>query len=310
MLASPTSKKNINGILLLDKAAGITSNAALQQVKHLYKAKRAGHTGSLDPIATGMLPICFGEATKFSQFLLDDDKHYFVTVKLGIKTTTGDSEGEVVMQRPWQQVDLDKLPQIFRSFHGSIKQMPPMFSALKHQGKPLYVLARQGIEIERAPREIYIHALTLHEAQEDYFTFSLHCSKGTYVRTLVDDIGEILGCGAHVLALRRTAVAAYNECTMHSFTELLTTYNKDGISGLKKFLLPVDTAVARFPAVLLSTATAFYIRMGQPVRVTNAPPAGLVRLINQEDQIFLGIGEMLSDSRVQPKRVIASNTTY
>lgn len=304
MLNPRPAKKNINGILLLDKPAGITSNGALQQVKRLYSAKRAGHTGSLDPIATGMLPICFGEATKFSQFLLDSDKHYYVTARIGKRTITGDIEGEVIAERPITDVTLEKLENVLRPFIGKLEQIPPMFSALKHNGKPLYELARQGIEVEREPRTIHIHSLQLEGLQRDSFSFHIHCSKGTYIRTLVDDIGELLGCGAHVYQLRRTAVSPYLSFPMYPITVLEETYQKEGLDGLLRYLLPVETSVAAFPSVMLSTSAAFYIRMGQPVRVTNAPPRGFVRLIIGDDQRFLGMGEMLEDYRVKPKRMV------
>jgi len=297
-------KKNINGILLLDKSPGITSNGALQQVKRLFQAKRAGHTGSLDPIATGMLPICFGEATKFSQFLLDSDKYYYVTARLGKRTATGDVEGEVISERSFAHVTQEKMGQTLRPFHGKVEQVPPMFSALKYKGKPLYELARQGIEVVREPRSIHIHSLELESVQEDLFRFHIHCSKGTYVRTLVDDVGEILNCGAHVVELRRSAVAPYTSCPMYTLTVLEEIHRQEGADALHRLLLPVETSVAGFPGVILSTSAAFYIRMGQPVRVTNAPSQGFVRLIIGDDQRFLGMGEMLEDYRVKPKRMV------
>lgn len=298
------TKRNINGILLLDKPAGITSNGALQQAKRIFSAKRAGHTGSLDPIATGMLPLCFGEATKFSQFLLESDKHYFVTARLGIRTATGDSEGEVLSERPTTSVTREKLEKIVATFKGEMQQIPPMFSALKHNGTPLYELARQGIEIERESRTINIRSFVLESFENDCFSFNVHCTKGTYIRTIVDDIGELLGCGAHVVVLRRTAVSPYNSFPMYSLDLLEQAFKKDGYEGLTPFLLPVETSVAAFPSVILSTSAAFYIRMGQPVRVTNAPPRGYVRLIIGDDQSFLGMGEMLEDYRVKPKRMV------
>lgn len=298
------AKKNVNGILLLDKPDGITSNGILQQVKRLFNAKRAGHTGSLDPIATGMLPICFGEATKFSQFLLDSDKHYYVTVKLGQKTETGDREGEIISERPCDYVARESIENALRPFHGKIQQIPPMYSALKHKGKPLYELARKGIEVAREPRTIEIYSLQLEDFQSNMFSFYIHCSKGTYVRTLVDDIGELLGCGAHVDQLRRTAVSPYLSYPMHTVEALEAAYQNSGPEGLSQFLLPIETSVACFPSVVLSTSAAFYIRMGQPVRVTNAPTRGFVRLIIGDEQRFLGMGEMLEDYRVKPKRMV------
>lgn len=304
MLSPRSAKKNINGILLLDKPAGITSNGALQQVKRLYTAKRAGHTGSLDPIATGMLPLCFGEATKFSQFLLDSDKHYYVTARLGKRTATGDVEGEVISERSFSHVTRANLEQALLSFHGETQQIPPMFSALKHKGKPLYELARQGIEVEREPRPIHVYSVQLESFQDDSFSFHIHCSKGTYIRTVVDDIGELLNCGAHVSQLRRTAVSPYMSFPMYTLPVLEDTFRREGTEGLVKLLLPVETSVAAFPSVKLSTSAAFYIRMGQPVRVTNAPAQGFVRLMIGEDQRFLGMGEMLEDYRVKPKRMV------
>jgi tRNA pseudouridine55 synthase len=306
MLKPRSAKRNVNGILLLDKPAGITSNGVLQQVKRLFNAKTAGHTGSLDPIATGMLPLCFGEATKFSQFLLDSDKLYYVTARLGKKTSTGDVEGEVIADRSFAHVTYERLENVLRPFLGEMEQIPPMFSALKHKGKPLYELARQGIEVERQPRTIHIRSLQLESFADDTFSFHIHCSKGTYVRTIVDDIGELLDCGAHVCQLRRTAVAPYLSYPMYSLSLLEEAYQKEGMEGLSNFLLPVETAVAAFPSVQLSTSAAFYIRMGQPVRVTNAPAHGFVRLIIGDDQRFLGMGEMLEDYRVKPKRMVVN----
>ncbi len=301
---SVNAKKNINGILLLDKSPGVTSNGALQQAKRLYNAKRAGHTGSLDPIATGMLPLCFGEATKFSQFLLDSDKHYEVTAKLGQRTLTGDREGEVISERSFAHVTRESLEQALRGFCGSIQQIPPMFSALKHKGRPLYELARQGIEVERQARVIQVYSLQVQAFEDDYFIFHLHCSKGTYVRTLVDDLGELLNCGAHVFQLRRSAVSPYSGHTMYALPALEDLFRREGAEGLQRLLLPIETSVAGFPSVKLSTSAAFYIRMGQPVRVTNAPAAGYVRLMMGEEPRFLGMGEMLEDYRVKPKRMV------
>lgn len=206
--------KVINGILLLDKPLHLTSNGALQRVKRLFGAKKAGHTGSLDPLATGMLPLCFGEATKLSQYLLESDKYYHVVAKFGEKTTTGDAEGEVIETRPTDHLTAEAIQQAVAKFVGVIEQIPPMFSALKFQGRPLYELARQGIEVERKPRQVTIHKLELALPFEkggqggiSSCTISVHCTKGTYIRTLIEDIGEVLGCGAHVIGLRRTAVS-------------------------------------------------------------------------------------------------------
>src|SRR5579862_9142002 len=225
-------KRQIHGILLLDKPLGMTSNAALQKVKRLFNAKKAGHTGSLDPLATGMLPICFGEATKFSQFLLESDKCYQVEAKLGVKTRTGDAEGEVIAVKPVMDLTCERLEAVLSQFVGQIQQIPPMYSALKIQGKPLYELARQGIEIPREARSVQIYRLQLIDFQAETLKFEVQCSKGTYVRTLVEDIGELLGCGAHVSALRRTVVLPYNEIKMYTLDALEEIHQQFGMDAL------------------------------------------------------------------------------
>lgn len=296
-------RRQINGILLLDKPVGLTSNGALQQVKRLFCAKKAGHTGSLDPIATGMLPICFGEATKFSQFLLESDKSYCVTAKLGVQTNTGDSEGEVIATLPVVDVTPERVNQVMQKYKGPIQQIPPMFSAIKMQGKPLYELARRGIEVERKPRPVTIHELRLEQVTGDELSIFVHCSKGTYVRTLVEEIGRDLGCGAHVIALRRTCVSPYGEAAMYTMSALTTIAETSGHEGLGGCLLPVETAVRILPEVTLSTSAAFYLRMGQPVRVNFPYGSSLVRLV-AEDARFLGVGEALPDGRVKPMRLV------
>ncbi len=294
--------KKIDGILLLNKPLHMTSNGALQRIKRLFGAKKAGHTGSLDPLATGMLPICFGEATKVSQFLLDSDKHYQVEVKLGIKTTTGDAEGEILETRPVVDVTTEKLLTVLKQFTGKIQQIPPMFSAIKHQGKPLYELARQGIEIERKSREVTIHASNLISYEQEKMTFTVHCSKGTYIRTLAEDLGEILGCGAYVTALHRTAVAPYPPDKMYQLEELEALQQQGDFGGLMRCLLPIDTSVQHLPAIKLSSSGAFYIRTGQPVMVPHLPTTGWVRIF--DDSRFMGVGEVLDDGRLAPRRLI------
>ncbi len=297
-------KRQVDGILLLDKPAGMTSNGVLQYVKRLFCAKKAGHTGSLDPIATGMLPICFGEATKFSQFLLESDKTYQVTGKLGVQTTTGDIEGEIVAALPVVDVTQERLNQVMAAFIGQLDQIPPMFSALKHKGRPLYEFARKGIDIERKPRSITVFSLNLLSFERDEFTFDVHCSKGTYVRTLVEDIGNALGCGAHVTALRRLVVSPYQHQVMYTLPELDAMLEKDGLSGLDACLLPLESSVNIFPAVKLSTAAAFYLRTGQAVRTNISFDSPLVRLMS-EDARFLGVGEVMTDGRVKPHRLVS-----
>lgn len=298
-------KKNIDGILLLDKSIGLTSNGALQRVKRLFGAKKAGHTGSLDPLATGMLPICFGEATKFSQYLLESDKRYQVTVKLGIKTSTGDAEGEVIATRPVENVTAERLNTVLQQFMGMIHQIPPMFSAIKHQGRPLYELARKGIEVERALRTVQIFHLECTGLQTDTFQLDVHCSKGTYIRTLAEDIGEVLGCGAYVSALHRSSVTPYDGVKMYSFEALEELHQQHGPVALKQLLLPIESSVQALAAVKLSTSSAFYLRMGQPVMVPHLPTEGLVRLYGQDD-VFMGVGEVLDDGRVGPRRLVAT----
>lgn len=303
-----TRNKSINGILLLDKPLHLTSNGALQKAKRLFGAKKAGHTGSLDPLATGMLPLCFGEATKLSQYLLESDKYYQVVAKFGEKTTTGDAEGEIIETRPTQHVTLENLQQVITKFVGVIEQIPPMFSALKFQGKPLYELARKGIEVERKPRPVTIHDLRVESSFEPDEVFTtcqmfVHCSKGTYIRTLVEDMGELLGCGAHVIGLRRVAVAPYQDFPMITLAELEQVVQQEGSNALLKYLLPMESSIQHFPVVKLSASTAFYLRTGNSVMVPNAPNSGLVRIFTEQDEL-IGIGEMQDDGRVAPKRLM------
>lgn len=302
-------RRQIHGILLLDKPAQMTSNGALQKVKRLFQAKKAGHTGSLDPIATGMLPICFGEATKFSQFLLESDKVYQVVAKLGEKTTTGDTEGEVVAVKPLVNINEARIKEVASAFLGEIEQVPPMFSAIKHQGRPLYELARRGIEIKREPRKVHIFSLTVAAFEGDQLTFEVHCSKGTYIRTLVEDIGEVLGCGAHVIGLRRLSVTPYANALMYSLATLEQLADTRGQEGLLASLLPIETAVQVYPAVKLSTSATFYLRMGQSVRAPFALTSPLVRLF-ADDARFLGVGEVMPDGRVKPHRLLSSQDHY
>jgi len=295
--------RNVNGILLLDKPAGLTSNAALQVVKRLYQARKAGHTGSLDPLATGLLPVCFGEATKISGFLLDADKRYHVFCRLGERTTTGDSEGEVIERLPTDTVTEAGLRAVMADFQGEVEQVPPMYSALKHKGERLYKLARQGVEVEREPRRVTIHALELLSCHDDIAEISVHCSKGTYVRTLVEDIGAALGCGAHVSALRRLGVGPFDDSEICDL-ERLQGLAAEGFVALDRLLLPMESGLAQWPGVRLSGDAAFYIRQGQPVQVPQAPAQGWVRLY-EGDRQFMGMGEILDDGRVAPRRLMA-----
>lgn len=293
-------KRTINGILLLDKPQGLTSNQALQTAKCLFAAKKAGHTGSLDPLATGLLPLCFGEATKFSQFLLEADKVYWVSARLGIKTKTGDAEGEIIEERPIPSSCFEQLDSVLAKFRGSILQIPPMFSALKFKGKPLYELARQGITVERSAREVTVHALTLLGCTADSIELEIKCTKGTYVRTLIEDIGEALGCGAYVQGLRRLGVGNYNEKGMISLQQL-ETFNQEERDHC---LLPLDSLLHTWPCVKLSQAAVYYLYRGQAILLPNVSEKGWVRLVHTVNDQFIGVGEVLEDGRVAPRRLI------
>ncbi|WP_115719382.1 tRNA pseudouridine(55) synthase TruB [Gallaecimonas mangrovi] len=300
----------LDGVLLLDKPQGLSSNDALQKVKRIFFAQKAGHTGALDPLATGMLPICFGEATKFSQYLLDSDKGYRVIAKLGVRTDTSDADGEVVSERP-VHVAMGDLLEALDKFRGDILQVPSMYSALKFQGKPLYKYAREGIEVPRDARPITVYNLTLVRFDDDEVELDVECSKGTYIRTIVDDLGEVLGCGAHVTMLRRTKVSHYpmeRMVTLERLEALLEQARQDEVTPgdyLDSFLLPMDSAVLDLPAVEVQAATAFYIKQGQAVQVSGAPAAGLVRIV--EEGHFIGIGEMDDDGKVAPKRLVVAH---
>ncbi len=301
--------RDVHGIVLLDKPTGISSNDALQQVKRIYNAAKAGHTGALDPLATGMLPICLGEATKFSQFLLDADKRYTVTARMGVRTDTSDSEGAVVSVRP-VAVSKEQVLAALEQFKGDILQVPSMFSALKHQGRPLYEYAREGIEIEREARPITIYSIELLSFSDDRFSLEVHCSKGTYIRSLVDDLGEVLGCGAHVTQLRRTQVARYpadKMLSLEQLNEMLDQCREQGIppkEQLDQYLLPMDSAVSSLPEVNMSSVLAAYVTQGQAVMVPHAPIAGFVRMSVGEDAEFIGVGEIDDDGKVAPRRLV------
>jgi len=293
---------NVHGIVLLDKPVGMTSNAALQRVKRLFRAGKAGHTGSLDPLAGGLLPVCLGEATKVSGFLLDANKRYHTVVTLGVRTSTGDAEGEVKETRPVPALDRGRIEAVLARFTGEIQQVPPMYSAIKHKGKPLYKLARRGEEVERKPRTVTIHELRLLAYESDRLELDIYCSKGTYIRTLAEDIGEVLDCGAHVSALRRTALGPYDETHMVTL-ERLEALAEDAPEQLKEVLLPIESALADWPDVTLSDDAAYYLRMGQPVVVPHAPTRGWVRLFAGKGG-FLGLGQILDDGRVAPRRLV------
>lgn len=294
-------KRRIHGILLLDKMTGISSNKALQQVKYLYRAQKAGHTGSLDPLASGMLPICFGEATKYSQYLLDAAKQYYVIGQLGVKTTTGDTEGEISAVRPVPEFSAATLAAVVNRFQGEIVQIPPMYSALKHQGQPLYKLARQGVAIERTPRKVHIFTNELLNYHEQCLTLRVTCSKGTYIRTLIEDIGEALGCGAHVTVLRRLSVAHFQETQMISFATL-EQQTTDNEATLDNLLLPIETLLPAFPKLELTTEQAIRLRQGQPITHTSLPE-GIIKLYLHSN--FIGLGKGLVN-QLLPERLIVA----
>ncbi|ODS12301.1 tRNA pseudouridine(55) synthase TruB [Vibrio scophthalmi] len=299
----------IDGVILLDKPTGISSNDALQKVKRIYFAEKAGHTGALDPLATGMLPICLGEATKFSQFLLDSDKRYRVIAKLGERTNTSDSDGEVVETRPID-VDMAKLEACIETFRGESDQVPSMFSALKYQGKPLYEYARSGIEVPRESRKITVYEIVLHRFEGDEVEMEVHCSKGTYIRTIVDDLGELLGCGAHVTMLRRTAVAKYpyeRMVTLEQLNELLEQAHREEIAPrelLDPLLMPMDSAVEDLPEVNMNAELTDLVQHGMPVQVSGAPAEGTVRMTSGEEKLFIGVAQIDDRGRVAPKRLV------
>lgn len=292
----------VTGVLLLDKPLGLTSNTALQRVKSLYRANKAGHTGSLDKAASGLLPLCFGEATRFSTYLLNADKRYHTVFQLGAQTTTGDAEGEVVYQGSLQGVTRRRIETALALFRGVQMQVPHMFSALKHKGQRLYKLAHQGLEVPREPREITIHSLTLLAHREAELELEVFCSKGTYVRTLAEDVGKELGCGAHVKSLRRTGVGPYTDKDMLG-TPALEEIAERGLPALDECLLSVDTVLGDMPSVRLVDSVAYYLCQGQAVTVPKAPTKGLLRIYSQGGS-FLGVGEVLADGRVTPKRLM------
>ena len=292
--------RDIDGVFLLDKPQGMSSNDIMQKVKRVFQANKAGHTGALDPLATGMLPICLGEATKFSQFLLDADKRYVVTAKLGERTDTSDAEGQVVETRP-VNVEISQILTALEQFRGDILQVPTMFSALKHNGKPLYEYARAGITVEREARPITIFELNFIEYQAPFLTLEVHCSKGTYIRTLVDDLGEVLGCGAHVTVLRRTAVADYPAEKMMTWDALQALAEQ---GDLDQHLLPIDTAVSKLPALKLNAEQSKGIGFGQRVKFANeAKLRGQVRLFSDKN-IFLGVALIDDNNVIRPQRLI------
>ncbi len=288
----------VNGMLLLDKPSGISSNQALQKAKALLNARKAGHTGSLDPIATGLLPLCFGETTKISNLFLTADKTYEVVVRLGVATETGDCEGEIVEKND-VDIALPQLEQVLEGYRGQFNQIPPMYSALKRNGQPLYKLARQGIVVERESRPVTVYSLLLNHWEQDLLQLTVSCSRGFYIRVLAEDIGRDLGCGAHVESLRRTRVGDF------SISRTLTLEQIEAIVSpqeREKILLPTDQGLAHLPEVRIAENLVQFIRSGQSVKPATNAPSGLVRLYG-ESSGFLGLGEITEDNRLSPKRL-------
>jgi len=290
---------DINGIVLLDKRGGVSSNKALQEVKRLYNANKAGHTGTLDPLATGLLPICLGEATKVSTYMLADDKQYQTVIQLGIMTETGDVEGNVIEVKDVPGISQNQLMDCLSSFVGEIEQVPPMYSALKLNGRKLYELAREGITVERKARKITIYAIECLDFSGELLTLDVRCSKGTYIRTLAEDIGHFLGCGATVKELRRTATGGFK------LTDAVTIEQIQDLepgTALQEILIPVDKPLLAMPAIEVNQFEADLILQGQQITAPNADgKSGLCRIYYE--QKFLGLGEMLMDAKIQPKRL-------
>ncbi len=302
--------RSVNGIFLLDKPQGLSSNQALQRVKNIFDANKAGHTGALDPLATGVLPICLGEATKFSQFLLDSDKHYLSTFTLGVSTETGDSEGAVLNEQDASAITEQQIEAAIADFRGDIKQIPSMYSALKHNGQPLYKLARQGIEIEREARDITVfnyQILGYRSGPQAQLDVQVHVSKGTYVRSLAEDLGKALGCGAHVSALRRNIAGPFSDSEVITLPELQAMAENADPSDLDHLLKPMDIPVADRMAVELSETVAAYFQLGQPVMSTQAFREGqegdIVRVF-REGGAFLGVATVTDDGKIAPKRLV------
>jgi tRNA pseudouridine55 synthase len=305
VLSRRKSGRNIHGIILLDKRLGVSSNRALQEVKRLFNANKAGHTGSLDPMATGLLPLCFGEATKVSTMMLDDNKRYQVVVKLGVVTDTGDAEGKVIEEKPVPELLLGEIEDCLQSFIGEIEQIPPMYSALKHKGRKLYELAREGKTIERKARKITIFELKLLNSTGDSLTLDVFCSKGTYIRSLAEDIGHKLGCGGTVIELRRTQSGQFKIGDALTIEQL----QKMDLEALMTSLLDVDRPLDGIPALELSSKQAILIKHGQQIEIEKRDVEinqGKVRMYSE--QVFLGLGEMLLDGKLVPKKIFNLNS--
>ena len=296
--------RNVDGIIVLDKAMGKSSNFSLQDTKKLYEANKAGHTGSLDPLATGVLPLCFGEATKVSQFLLDSDKRYVVQIKLGERTDSGDSAGNLIKKADKLSLSHGDIEEALKIFTGSIQQVPPMYSALKKNGVPLYKLARKGISVDRNPRLVTVYAIEFLNFEGNLIELDITCSKGTYIRAIADDLGLELGCGAHVVALRRTQAGPFTIENSVDLEVLREAKLLGGIDKLDEFLVPMDHAIIELPEVTLPSISAGCVKNGQAVTVKHLLKEGFVRLY--EEERFIGIGRIDTDGKVAPRRLVVS----
>ena len=300
--------RDINGVVLLDKASGGSSNAVLQQVKRLFGANKAGHTGSLDPLASGLLPICFGQATKVAQFLLDDDKRYFVRAKLGQISSTGDSEGKIVNFGSTQGINERSIRSVLLQFIGNVNQVPPMYSALKRNGTPLYKLARKGIEIERSPRAVTIHEINFLDLDDEVVSLDISCSKGTYIRTLVEDIGKSLGCGGYVIELRRTGFAHFDLSESRTYEQLLEL-KEQSLESLDSIILGADDMLPNLESIYLDAEQTSDIRLGKKIKYNGFSMPQKLKMYDYDKQ-FMGIGESNLMSEILPKRLFVSITTY
>jgi len=299
--SKPVGFRDVDGILLLNKTLGITSNKALQMARHLFKANKGGHTGSLDPLASGMLPICFGEAAKFSSYLLDASKTYRAICHLGKTTSTGDAEGDITSVSAVNVTEAD-ITAVLKSLTGSIQQIPPMYSALKHKGQPLYRLARKGKEVERAARSVEIYKLAQLSFDGVQLEIDVHCSKGTYIRTLAEDIGSALGCGAFVTLLDRKAVHPYWHEPSYTL-DYLTELAEQGLDFLDHCLLPVKSALADLPELIIDTSAVDLLKNGVAIEANNAKHSNLLSLVAESGE-FIGIGKTLPNGLIAPKRLM------
>jgi len=307
-VAKKSERRPVHGVLVLDKPLGLSSNQALQQAKRCYNAAKAGHTGALDPLASGVLPLCFGEATKFSQYLLDADKRYLATIRLGLETASGDLDAEIVSEADTSAISQADVQRAMLPLTGQIEQVPPMYSALKHQGQPLYKLARSGVEIERQPRTVTVYAFDLHQFRAGHraeVDVEIFCSKGTYIRSLALDLGYALGVGGTVTALRRTQAGPYDlsgAVTLAQLVDIGQYFNR-----LDALLADVDSPIAALPKLVLPAYSGDYFRLGQSVFEQKvyrfAEEGGKVRVFS-ETGVFLGVGEVLPEGRIAPKRVV------